>query len=311
MHEHIFIPSSKRDISYCKICQLISYKGIISQSLLINYRLQFNMDPLTLKYISFSCIADKRSQYNLKYLENKKRGMKKIFFLIKNFGLNSMVFYKAINLLDQIFLNNNQISIDNIEIIALICVLLVVEFNECCMPNNEDQEDILGKNENEIIFHTTFNDNNYKNKLNLGGLFFYIKSNVNNFKYWEILCLKILNYNLGKYSSYDYLILFFRLGIFFSKETIDINSKLKNCLNILDYIINDAKSCFFSQYTIAMSIINVAFEKEIFFDKNIFKNIYGVDLTKKKYIKCSNMIKNVLASKKNSNKFYGINNKPI
>ena len=307
MHDHIFIPSLKKDISYCKICQLISYKGIICQSLPIKYHLKFNMDPLSLKFTPFSCVANKKSVYHLKYLENKKRGMAKINFLIKNFGLKSMIFYKALCLLDQIFLNN-EISIDNIETIALICVLLVVEFNECCMPYN--QEDFPGKNENDIIFHTFFNNSyNCRNTLNLKGLFLYIKKNVNNFNYWQILCLKYLNYDLGKYSAYDYLILFFRLGIFFCKENIDIIGKLKICLKILDYIIFNTTSCFYSEYTLAMSIINVAFGLENFFDKNIFKIIYGVDFSKKKYTKCSNMIKySIIYHNNYSNIFYNINN---
>ena len=305
MNNHIFIPSSKKDISYCKICQLISYKGIISQSLPINGYPRINMDPLTLKYVSFSSVANKKSEYHLKYLANKRRGVNKIIFLINTFGLRSMAFYKSISLLDQIFLNN-EISIDNIETIALVCVLLVVEFNECCIPYKK--VDFFDKNEKDIIFHTFNNDIDYNNKLNLRGLFLYIKNNVNNFNYWQILCLKYLNYDLGKYSAYDYLLLFFRLGILFCKETVDIISKLKICLKILDSIINDNKSCFFSQYTLAMSIINVTFGQEKYFDKNIFKIIYGVDLSKKKYINCSNMIKNViLYYNNNSNNFQNIN----
>jgi hypothetical protein len=217
-----------------------------------------------------------------------------------------MAFYKSISLLDQIFLNN-EISIDNIETIALVCVLLVVEFNECCIPYKK--VDFFDKNEKDIIFHTFNNDIDYNNKLNLRGLFLYIKNNVNNFNYWQILCLKYLNYDLGKYSAYDYLLLFFRLGILFCKETVDIISKLKICLKILDSIINDNKSCFFSQYTLAMSIINVTFGQEKYFDKNIFKIIYGVDLSRKKYINCSNMIKNVILyyNNNNSNNFQNIN----
>ena len=305
MCNHIFIPSSKKDISYCKICQLISYKGIISQSLPIKCYPRINMDPLTLKFVSFSSVANKKSGYHLKYLANKRRGVNKIISLINSFGLRSMVFYKSISLLDQIFLNK-EISIDNIEIIALVCVLLVVEFNECCIPYKK--VDFFDKNENDIIFHTFNNDIDCNNKLNLGGFFLYIKNNVNNLNYWQILCLKYLNYDLGKYSAYDYLLLFFRLGILFCKETVDMISKLKICLKILDCIINNSKYCFFSQYTLAMSIINVTFGQEKYFDKNIFKIIYGVDLSKKKYINCSNMIKNViLYYNNNSNNFQNIN----
>jgi hypothetical protein len=40
-----------------------------------------------------------------------------------------------------------------------------------------------------------------------------------------------------------------------------------------------------------MSIIKVVLENNNYFDKDIYKYIYGVDLSKKKYINCSNMIK--------------------
>jgi hypothetical protein len=195
--------------------------------------------------------------------------------------------------MDHIYLKNDA-SIDNIETIASICVLLSAKFNECYIPYIK--VDNLTKNENYVYFlsHVENNEKINKNVTNIKGLFHYMKKNVNNFKYWEILCLKYLNYDLRRYSAYDYLILFFQLGIFFCKETIDIMSKLKICLKILKSIINNSKSSYYSQYILAMSIIKVAFETEIFFDIKIFKEVYGVDLSKKKYEECSDYIKNIL-----------------
>ena len=71
----------------------------------------------------------------------------------------------------------------------------------------------------------------------------YIRKRVVDFRYWEIICLKYLNYDLRKSSAFDYLLLFFKLGIFFYEEKIDVINKLNNCLNILDYVVNDKKSC--------------------------------------------------------------------
>ena len=293
METHIFIPSSKKDILYCKKCQKLSYKGVISQSLQINFEIKLNMDPLTLKFVPFSKVTNYNLDNHVKYIQNKNIGISNIIYLINRFGLNSMILYKAISLMDQIYLEN-EISIDNIKTISTICIFLVLQFNECCkLYNNIDFF-----NKNEIIFHSFFGNNILnQNKPNIKGFFQYIKKNVNNFNYWEILCLKYLNYDLRKSSAYDYLLLFFRLGIFFCKEKIDVNSKFNFCLEILDYIINDSKICDFSQYILAMSIIKVAFEFEKNFDKNIFKVIYGVDLCKKKYIDCSNMVKSVLSLK--------------
>ena len=303
MENHIFIPSSKQGIFYCKRCQKLSYKGIISQSLTFKFNIKLNMDPLALKFIPFTKITNYKLDNHVAYIKNKAKGISNIIYLINHFGLNSMILYKAISLMDQIYLEN-EISIDNINTISTMCIFLSIQFNECCKLYNKYDY----YNKNEIIFHSSFGNNKLnKNKPNINGFFQYIKNNINNFKYWEVLCLKYLNYDLRKSSAYDYLLLFFRLGIIFNEEKIDVNSKFNICLEILDYIINDSKSCNFSQYILAMSIIKVAFEFEKYFDKNIFKIIYGVDLSKKKYIDCSNMIKNILSLKIQNNANYNNN----
>lgn len=292
MHNHKFEPSSKKDICYCITCQNLSYKGTIGQSLLIN-PINFNIDPLKLKFLPFSTEKNDKMEYYTKYLEYRKTGISKIYHLINTFSIKSMIYYKAICLMDHIYLKND-VSIDDIEIIASICVLLAIKFNECYKPYIK--EDNLTKDENYVYFfsHIENNGKMRQNVINIKGLFHYISKNINNFKYWEILCLKYLNYDLRRYSAYDYLILFFQLGIFFCKETIDVISKLKICLKILNCIINNSESNFYSQYILAMSIIKVAFETENFFNVKIFKEVYGVDLYKKKYKECSNYIKIIL-----------------
>lgn len=300
MHSHIFLPSSKKEVYYCKICNKLSYKEILGQNIPIchNYN-RFNLDPLKLKFKPISYNYDDKFQNKIKYLECKYKGISKIDFLTKNFGLKSMIFYKSICFMNKIFLEN-EISIDNIDNVASICVLLVTEFNEGCIPSLF--EECLTQEESDILYHQFLKNNINKinnkkiirHKLNLYELFSYIKKNVNNFKFWEILCLKYLNYDLEKYSAYDYLLLFFKLGIFFCEKDINIIEKLKYCFKILDLIIIDKNSGFFNQYTFAMSIIKLAMENDNFFDKKIFKYIYGVDLSKEKYINCCNLIKSIL-----------------
>ena len=294
-HSHLFIPTTKKDVQYCKICSSLSYKGIFSKSLSIKSNNRFNVDPLKMKFKPISSVCNYKLINHIKYLENKNRAILKIKFLVNCFGLKSMIFYKSICLMNQIFFENNISldSINDIDSISSICVLLVAEYNECCIPSILEEK--LTKDEIDILYHF-HNKNKEKNvhKSNLRGLFCYIKSNVFNYKYWEVLCLKYLNYDLGRYSTYDYLILFFKLGIFFCEENINIIDRLKFCINILDLIIYDKKFCDFSQYTFAMSIIKVVFENDNFFDKKIFKYIYGVDLSKNKYIECSNLIKTIL-----------------
>mgnify|MGYP002624941917 CR=1 FL=1 len=300
MHSHIFLPSSKKDVYYCKLCNKLSYKDIFGQNIPIchNYN-RFNLDPLNLKFKPITYNYDDKIQNKIKYLECKYKGISKIEFLTKNFGLKSMIFYKSICFMNKIFLEN-EISIDNIDNVASLCVLLVAEFNESCIPSIF--EECLTQEESDILYHQILNNNSNKinnenkirHKLNLYGLFSYIKKTVNNFRFWQILCLKYLNYDLEKYSAYDYLILFFKLGIFFCEKDINIVEKLNYSLQILDLIILDKNSGCFNQYTFAMSIIKLVMENDYFFDKKIFKYIYGVDLSKKKYINCSNLIKSIL-----------------
>jgi hypothetical protein len=298
MHSHIFVPSIKKEVSYCKKCSILSYRGNISQEMPIKMYNKFDIDPLKLKFKPVSITANYNLEFHRRYLESKIIGINKIKYLVNNFGLKSMVYYKSINFMNQIFLEK-EISIDNIENIASLIVLLVVEFNDCCFPSIAE-ELIL---ENDILYHfhsknefqrNKKNNELVNNKINFLNLFHFIKKNVNNYKYWEMICLRNLNYDLGKYSAYDYLILFFQLGIFFCKEKINTLDLLKYCINLLDFITNDKKSCEYSQYILAMSIIKVALDNNVFFDKDVFKYIYGVDLSKKKYINCSNMIKNIL-----------------
>ena len=307
MNSHLLIQSSKEDICYCKKCGKLSYKGKIGQNLPFKCLNTFNIDPLKLKYRPITSIANYNLSNHIKYLECKNKGISKIKSLTNDFGLKSMILYKAINFMNQIYLDN-EVSLDYIDIIASLCVLLVIDYNEKCIPSiieeylTKDQRDILygfcyeNDNEDNNKGLMPFKDKNEKIKhtSNLNGLFRYIKKNVNNFRYWEIMCLKYLNYDLGKYTAYDYLILFFELGIFFCEENVDIIDKLKYCVKILDYIILNKCSCDFSQYTFAMSIIKIVLENDNFFDKKIFKYIYGVDLSKQKYINCSNLIKNIL-----------------
>ena len=309
MNSHILIHSTKEDICYCQKCGKLSYKGKICQNLPFKCINTFNIDPLKIKYRPFTTLADYKIPSHIKYLECKNKGISKIKSLTNNFGLKSMILYKAINFMNQIYLDN-EVSLEYMDIIASLCVLLVTDYNECCIPSifeeylTKDQRDILygccyeNDDSNNVksngLIPFKNKEERIKHKSNLNGLFRYIKKNVNNFKYWEIMCLKYLNYDLGKYTAYDYLILFFELGIFFCEENVDIIDKLKYCVKILDYIILNKCSCDFSQYTFAMSIIKIVLENDNFFDKKVFKYIYGVDLSKKKYINCSNLIKNIL-----------------
>ena len=172
----------------------------------------------------------------------------------------------------------------------MVCILLSFQFNNY---------DFSGTNERNNNNNFIINRKNNKNRIYECNRF--IKYKVKNFKYWQIFCLKSLDYNLDEYSAMDYINLFFHLGFIFTKENVNINNKYKNCINILDIIINNNKICNYSQYIVALSIINLEFSNEVYFNKNIFKYIYGVNFGKKKYRYCSKEINEIL------NDFYHLN----
>ena len=234
-HSHIFIPSTKKEVSFCKTCSILSYKEKAAQILPIKAYSRFNIDPLTMKFKPISLVTDYTLPNHLEFLEYKNKAYLKIRFLVNTFGLKSMIFYKSICFLNQIFLEND-LPKEFIDNIASLCVLFVTEYNECAIPSIIKEN--LTKNENDILYHYNKNyKEGEKHKSNLRGLFGYIKKHVNNYKYWEVLCIKYLNYYLERYSAYDYLILFFKLGIFFCEEKLNIIDRLKFCINILDLII--------------------------------------------------------------------------
>jgi hypothetical protein len=191
-----------------------------------------------------------------------------------------MIKYKAIGSMDQIYLNNKDIPIEYIETISSICILLSTEFNDCCSYSKINKSNFqncypINNNSNVNIKNVDLN--------NLKSLYQYIKNETKNLMYWQTYCLKKLDYNLGKYSAYDYLNLFLNLGIVFTNEKIDFLNITESCFNLLELIITKSNICKYNQYLIAMSLIYIQFINTNYFDKNAFKYIYGVDFSKKKY----------------------------
>jgi hypothetical protein len=103
MHSHIFVPSIKKEVSYCKKCSILSYRGNISQEMPIKMYNKFDIDPLKLKFKPVSITANYNLEFHRRYLESKIIGINKIKYLVNNFGLKSMVYYKSINFMNQIF----------------------------------------------------------------------------------------------------------------------------------------------------------------------------------------------------------------
>ena len=274
MCDHDFKKTQKKEISYCTKCGNLSYKNIPSLSIQFNSKYLFEIDPFLLKYKYSKKIIDFSNNSINKYLNFRNIGINQIKILSNLFSFSKISYYKAIHYLDQIYINNPSISIDLIEKISSVCLLLSVQFNECCSQNSN---------------------------IDIKTFIQFLLSKIQNLNEIEILCLKNLDYNLEIYSSYDYLNLFFSHGLIFPNENkiIEqnedsniINLYLK-CVNILDIIIEDYNCLGYTQYIIAVSIIGMVLTQSKLFSIETFKYVYGINLLKEKYRKCQNVLKSI------------------
>ena len=69
-----------------------------------------------------------------------------------------------------------------------------------------------------------------------------------------------------------------------------------NVLIFWEIIIENNNNLHFSSYTIALSIIKIITKYYNLFDNEIFKKIYGINFNKEKFIKCEELINNILCN---------------
>lgn len=188
---HYFLQSTKQDVSYCSFCGCLKYKNTPSKNIFSidnNYNI-LNIDPLIVKYKPISLNLDTSLIAHENYLKFRQRGLTKIYSLSNNFNLGKNIIFKAIGAMDEIYLNNENIPLENIEIISSICVLLSVQFNDCCSKENKIKLERINQrncNKNQNINDSYIYVNNVK-CLNQ-----YLIKSVKNLMYWETFCLKKL-----------------------------------------------------------------------------------------------------------------------
>lgn len=102
-------------------------------------------------------------------------------------------------------------------------------------------------------------------------------------RHTEIVCLKILNYNLNFINVFDYLDFFALIGIV-DKTDMDYNFDLLDKINnqvfsIANTFISDSKSLIFSDLQIACSVIKLVRELNKFQAKwlNIYKELFFIE----------------------------------
>jgi hypothetical protein len=130
--------------------------------------------------------------------------------------------------------------------------------------------------------------------------------------YYEVLCLKSINYNIFSYSAYDWLIQLIGVGIVFDCEIdsenqyIVINGHRHTILNTINkyalkILLNLTKNKIFMKYSpmyISFSLLQISREK--FLDPNLMKvdlynkliNLYGINMDE--YKKCYDEIKIIM-----------------
>ena len=269
MCNHNFKKGIKENVSYCTICGTLSYKGIPSLSVPSLTKTTISIDPLLLKYKPFQFQFDYSNNYIKYYLTLRRKSINFIKMQANFFSIPDILVHKAMRYLDYIYLNNT-VSFDLISNICIICLLFAIQFNDCCSKSSG------------IDFQ------GFRNNL----------QNIPNLRELENYCLKCIDYNLGLYTSLDYINLFFSLGIIFPYKNIpniDISFLFFNCISALEIIENNNCLCY-SSYTIALSTIKITLENFDCFDCEIFKKIYGINFNKERYIQCENSLKYILVN---------------
>jgi hypothetical protein len=280
MCKHRFLQSKKENISYCKDCGTICFNKITLLSIPSNLIRIFSIAPFFLKFKPNKYNIDVNNNYIIAYLNKRKYAINFLKIVCNIFSLSNEIFHKSLSYLDYIYLNNN-IDINLIEKILLVCIYFAVEFNDCYSLNNT---------QNDLERFDSF-----------------IKSK--DLKEIKILSLKCLNYDLGKYSILDYIDLFFSLGIIYPNKNryINIQYIYNYCLNYLNIIIENYSSLQFSSHIIAMIIMKKTLEIHNCFDADIFKRIYGINLYKEKYYICEHNL-NIIMSYHHLSQISELNN---
>ena len=222
------------------------------------------------------------------YLDNRKVILLYLQKLMKIFDYTDIIFYQSLYYMDYIFSHKITAEMDEKEILFYL-----IGYFLCSTKTRES--DII---EPQLINFLQIKQN----------IFLSIKKIV----YYEVLCLKSINYNIFSYSAYDWLIQLIGVGIVFDCEIdsenqyIVINGHRHTILNTINkyalkILLNLTKNKIFMKYSpmyISFSLLQISREK--FLDPNLMKvdlynkliNLYGINIDD--YKKCYDEIKIIM-----------------
>ena len=303
------ILNEKVDYSFCQKCGCVllkSQEGAIYYTLKSKQKRQpYDLSPIELIkhmkkkteeefpyiYEEFNVnkndkhIKDKSVKSINVYLKYRKMILSKLQKLIKTFDYCDMSFYQTLFFLDAYF--SHKISEDMSEKIILY---YLIGYFLCAVKFKETD-----------IYEPTLDSFFDLSK----GIYF----SIDKIAYYEVVCLRSINFNVFAYSAYDWVSQLISNGIVFNCEVNNktevilikghrhslLNTINKYAIKLLLHLTN--KNLFFkySPMHIAMSLIQITREK--FIDKTLIKpklfskliNLYGVN--QKDYEKCYEEIK--------------------
>ena len=303
------ILNEKVDYSFCQKCGCVllkSQEGAIYYTLKSKQKRQpYDLSPIELIkhmkkkteeefpyiYEEFNVnkndkhIKDKSVKSINVYLKYRKMILSKLQKLIKTFDYCDRSFYQTLFFLDAYF--SHKISEDMSEKIILY---YLIGYFLCAVKFKETD-----------IYEPTLDSFFDLSK----GIYF----SIDKIAYYEVVCLRSINFNVFAYSAYDWISQLISNGIVFNCEVNNktevilikghrhslLNTINKYAIKLLLYLTN--KNLFFkySPMHIAMSLIQITREK--FIDKTLIKsklfskliNLYGIN--QKDYEKCYDEIK--------------------
>ena len=313
--------------SYCQKCGCIllkdnEEKDIIYYTLKTKQkRLPYDLSPITIiknmkknteenypfiyeEYninIADGCIKEKLHQSINIYMKHRKMLLLKLQKLVKTFDYCDLVFYQCLYFLDT-YLSHNMTE----DIGEKTLLYYLIGFFLCALKFREND-----------IFEPSL-DAFYD--LSKG-----IYLSIEKISYYEVLCLKEMNYNVFSYSAYDWVSQLIANGVIFNceinkdNEIILIKGHRHSLINTINkYVIKlllnlTAKSIFFKYAPMYMAFSLIQIAREKYLDKKLIKNqlfinlvnIYGVNYDD--YQKCYEDIKNEINENNETEKDKKIN----
>ena len=301
----------KEDCSFCKKCGSIMFK---KNGWNINYTLKSKKEQISNGTNPFDTIKTMKKNfeksyphlingYNMNkkglndeidenpsksmkiYLKNRNLILTYLKKLTKIFDYNDMVFYQCLFFMDYVFSHQIKQELCENELIYYL-----IGYFLCSTKMKETES-----NEPPLLLFVNLKEN--------------FLLSVKKIQYYEVLCLKSVNYNIFSYSAYDWIIQLIGNGIIFNCEIDDKNSIIminghRNSLVIgikklaLKMLLDLMQKNVFFKYSpmhIAFSIIQLVREKYLNFNlinKDLYNkliNLYGINFDE--YKKCYEELK--------------------